>query len=323
MENDFIFKFLIDCLKTANAPYNVINGELIMAQCQVQVPRTFFTPARVENLNLQLVTDPGLLKKYPGAELVVKNSYRLQWFCDGIKERGKITRLTVFYELDPRRIQREIMALLPAPPAFFFEQPNIIYQPHLLVNFKVSFETDEKTEELHSLGINLVNGNITTRFMEMLTGKKVSPHPPKKNLEKRKIPYSEAFNALSSHLKWQLQIRDHQWAESAKGRWEEEVTYLENYYDGDDEDHDPGGFYRRMAEVYRKFRPVIKIQIANAGQIFLPLVTYTLESLDGAPLPPLVYDPFRHKILTQVPVMVKDNGGNDQPGGLGPQNPRA
>ncbi len=307
-----IFGFLEDSLKVAGSPYTAINGELLMAQCQVQVPRSFFRPARTEIMNLQMVCRPHLLEKYPGSELVTKGSYRLQWFIDGIRERGLVVKGTYHYELDPRKIQREIKALLKDTPQFFFEQPLLIYQPLLLVNFKVAFETDEKFEELYSLDINLVNGEINHNLFAQLAGKKIGSEKPRK-LEKRKISYREGFEALYNHLKWILKNHDHDWVNSAKIRCEEEISHLESYYYNHHESHpaqrEPdyhqqkneveAGFYRRIAETYRKFQPMIRIQICNAALFYLPIIRYTVEPFNhtaGEPLPSLIFDPLRHKI---------------------------
>lgn len=300
--SDTIFRFLVDTLKVSGSPYNVIDDQLILAQCEVEIPRTFFRAAHTELTNLQLVCKPELLAKYPGSELVTKGSYRLQWFSDGIRKRGRITRATFPYELDPRKIQREITGVLGEPPQFYFEQPSLIYHPYLLANFKVSLETDEKYEELYHLSINLVNGEIGSGLLWELTSRKPLREPPRRPI-KRNISYRDAFEALFNHLKWLLQNHDRKWLESAKTRWEEELRYLEAYYrenrtETPDADH--SGFYQRAAEIYRKFQPAIRIQICNISLCYLPLVNYTVEPFD---LPGtrqlLIYDPLRRKLRQQ------------------------
>ena len=292
-----IFQFITDALKVAESPHNIINGELIMAQCQVQIPRTFFRREHTETINLQMVCRPELLGKYPGSELVTQGSYRLQWFIDGIRERGLIVKGTYPYDTDPRKIQREIKALLGGPPQFFFEQPQVFYQPHLLVNFKAALETDEKFEELYSLGINLVSGEISHHLLAALIGKKITREKPRK-LEKRRISYREGFEALLNHLRWILDNHDRNWLLSAKTRWEEEIGYLESYYHDREETGDQASFYRRAAETYRKFQPAIRIEIGNTALLLLPFVIYTVEPFPGqnVPTPTLFYDPVLRKI---------------------------
>lgn len=299
MSDQNVFNFIVNSLKVAGAPYNIINNELIMAQCQVNVPRTFFTPGRVETQSFQIVCHPDLLQKYPGSELVTQGSYRLQWFVDGIKQRGLLFKGAMPYELDYRKVEREINQLLPADrPPFFYRQPILTYQPNLLANFKVSLETDEKYEKLYSLNINLITGEITSDLLDSLAGKKLTTQFPKKNMEKKKIPYSEAFEALQNHLQWILKNLDPKWIEAAKSRWEEEVTYLEEYYREEQEKRDDAGFYRQVAEIYRKFRPVIRIEIVNVALLYLPVVIYTLEAWGNSKeLPPISYDPVKQKVL--------------------------
>lgn len=299
MSNESIFNFITHSLKVAGAPYNIINNELIMAQCQVEVPRTFFTPARVDTMSLQIVCRPELLEKYPGSELVSKGSYRLQWFIDGIKKRGMVFKGSLVYDFDSRKIERDINQLLPEGPRFFYKQPSLLYQPHLLCNFKVSLETDEKFDELHSLSINLVSGEISSTLYHEIQGKKMTQHsPPNKYLEKKKIPYSEGFQALHNHLKWIIQNRDTNWIDNAKTRWEEEVHYLENYYKGEEGGHEnQQSFYRQVAEIYRKFRPVIKFTIINIGLLYLPVISYTVEAWGSTKeLSPIIYHPIQKKL---------------------------
>lgn len=297
-ENQLIFGYLVDALKVAGSPHNIINNELIMAQCQVDIARTFFRPARTETLNLQMVCSPELLEKYPGSELVTRGSFRLQWLVDGVRKRGIIARMTFPYDLDHRKVEREILSIIQEKNRFFFKQPILSYHPHLLINFKMSFETDERFDELSSLSIDLVNGEISTNLIQEIKSKKLLIQPPKKNLVKRLISYRDAYEALLNHLKWKLQNHDSNWVKNAQARWEEEATYLESYYRGNyDEELDQQSFYRRMAESYRKYRPIIRIQIVNAAILYLPLVRYIVESYPGEPeLPSLIYDPVRRKL---------------------------
>lgn len=294
-----IFAFIIKALEIAKAPYNIIDNELILAQCRVNVPPSFFRPARVETLNLQLVCSPELINKYPGAELVTKGSFRLQWLADGVKSRGEIFRGTYVFDLEPAKVQRQILALLNPPVRFYFKQPFLFYHPHLLVNFKVTLETDEKIDLIYSLSIDLTTGEIASNLLEKLKGKRFTLQPPRKNLEKKRIPYSEGFNALQNHLKWLLRNHDPHWIDSARNRWEQEVKFLEAYYrDNPNQASDNHGFYRQVAETYRKFRPVIRLQIINVAVLYLPVVIYTLEPHDRQlNLQPLRFDPVRRKVI--------------------------
>ena len=306
--NSEIFTFITKALAIAQAPYQVINEELILAQCQVTVPPSFFRPARTETLNLQIVCQPELLAKYPGAELVTRGSFRLQWLVDGVKERGRVFRGTYPYDLNAAKIERQIGALLAAPLNFYFRQPCLSYQPHLLVNFKVTLETDEKFDELHCLSINLATGAISADLLAALQGQKLTLHPPAKNVEPKKIPYREGFQTLYNHLQWSLRNRDPQWIITAKGRWEQEVKHLESYYASDqtaEPQNSDFGFYRQVATTYRKFRPLIRTAIVNTAVLYLPIVIYHLAARGGAPAPPpLRFDPVQKKVSQAAKTML-------------------
>jgi hypothetical protein len=297
--NSDIFKFITQSLELAKAPCQVINDELILAQCQVTVPPSFFRPARVETLNLQMICQPELLAKYPGAELVTRGSFRLQWLTEGIKERGRVFRGTYPYDLDAAKIQRQILPLLTEPINFYFQQPCLFYQPHLLVNFKATFETDDKLDELYCLSINLTTGEIAANLINDLKGKKINQLIPKKNREQKKISYNEGFQTLHSHLQWFLRNRDSHWIATAKERWEQEVKDLESYYAPDQNVTTSGdpSFYRQVAATYRKFRPVIRVSIVNTAVLYLPVIIYHLAARGGNPSPPpLRFDPVRRKV---------------------------
>jgi hypothetical protein len=299
--NPEIFTFITKALELAKAPCQVINEELILAQCQVTVPPSFFRPARTETLNLQVVCQPELLTKYPGAELVTPGSFRLHWLAEGIKERGLVFRGTYPYDLDAAKIERQIVALLGLKPPldFYFRQPCLSFQPHLLVNFKTTFETDEKQDELHCLSINLSTGAIGSNLLAALKGQKITMQPPKHRQEPKKIPYSEGFQTLYNHLQWFLRNRDPHWINSAKERWQQEVKHLENYYNPGQNavSREDLSFYRQVAAAYRKFRPVIKVAIINTAVLHLPMVIYHLAARGGGPIPPpLRFDPVRRKV---------------------------
>jgi hypothetical protein len=301
--NKEIFTFIIKALEVAKAPCQVINDELILAQCQVNVPPGFFRPARTETLNLQIVCRPELLAKYPGAELVTRGSFRLQWLADGIRERGRIFRGTYPYELDAAKIERQIITLLQLTPPldFYFRKPCLSYAPHLLVNFKTTFETDERHDELHCLSINLTTGEIANGLINDLQNKKLLTNPPKKNLDPKKISYREGFQTLHSHLLWLLRNHDPQWIATAKERWEQEVKQLENYYEPEQNQGQAGDlpFYRQVAATYRKFQPIVRITIINLAVYYLPIVIYHLTARGNDPAPPpLRFDPVRRKVTS-------------------------
>ena len=286
-----IRSFVLDTLKVSNAPYREIDEHLLMAEVIVEIPPIFFDPARLEKQTLNLVFEPEWAGKYPGAELVTRGSYRLGWFIDGLKKRGFTTLQSYSYELIPARTQREILKLLKIKEVdFFFHQPFLKIHPHLLVNYCLSYRTDEIKEEVVSLGIDMVTGEITEDLLPTLSGLKLTPRIPKEKIEKQSFPLEEAFNRLTQRLSKLVNKKDPSWIEESRRRYEEELRYLYDYYQ-DGNKVDTPEFRARAKELYEKYRPQVFVDLINVGLLYLPEVLYTLHGKSGAALPPLRYRP--------------------------------
>jgi hypothetical protein len=286
-----IRSFVLDTLKVSGAPYREIDEHLLLAEVIVEIPPIFFDPARLEKQTLSLVFEPECVGKYPGAELVTRGSYRLGWFIEGLKKRGFTTLQTYTYELIPSRAQREILKLLKAKKVdFFFHQPLLKIHPHLLVNYRLSYRTDEIEEEVVSLGIDMVTGEIMVGLLPAITALKLTPRIPKEKIEKQSFPLEEAFDRLTQYLSELANKKDPSWIEESKRRYEEELRYLYDYYQ-DDNKVDTPEFRARAKELYEKYRPQVFVNLINVGLLYLPEVLYTLHSKSGAVIPPLRYRP--------------------------------
>ncbi|HEY8344170.1 MAG TPA: YqhG family protein [Bacillota bacterium] len=287
-----IRSFVLDTLRVSGCPYREIDEHLLMAEVIVEIPPIFFDPARLEKQTLNLVFEPKWAGKYPGAELVTMGSYRLDWFIEGLKERGAVTLQSYTYDLIPARTQREILKLLQIKEAnFYFHQPFLKIHPHLLANYRLSYRTDEIEEEIVSLGIDMVTGEITEDFLPTLPGPRLTPKIPKGKIEKQSFPLEEAFERLSRRLSELVKEKDSSWIEESRKRYEEELCYLYAYYQ-DGEKVDTPEFRARADEIYKKYRPQVFIHLINVGLLYLPEVIYTLHAKSGdTTLPPLRYRP--------------------------------
>lgn len=292
-----IRSFVLDTLRVSGYPYREIDEHLLMTEVIVEIPPLFFDPARLEKQTLNLVFEPEWARKYPGAELVTKGSYRLGWFIEGLKERGAVTLQSYAYDLIPARTQREILKLLQIKEAnFYFHQPCLKIHPHLLVNYRLSYRTDEIEEEIVSLGIDMVTGEITEDFLSTLPGSKLTPKIPKEKIEKQSFPLEEAFSRLSRRLSELVKEKDPSWIEESRKRYEEELCYLYAYYQ-DEEKVDTPEFRARADEMYQKYRPQVFVHPINVGLLYLPEVLYILHPKSSdTTLPPLRYRPALSKV---------------------------
>jgi len=286
-----IRSFVLDTLKVSNAPYREIDEHLLMAEVIVEIPPIFFDPARLEKQTLNLIFEPEWAGKYPGAELVTEGSYRLNWFVEGLKERGFSTLQSFPYELIPARAQREILRLLSEKKeGFFFHQPFYRIHPHLLVNYRLTYQTDDLQEELISLGLDMVTGEVLKDLLPTLSSVKLTPRVPKEKMEKPSFSLEEAFHRLHRHTEEEIMKKDPSWIEESRTRYEEELRYLFDYYQ-DGNQLDSPEFRSRAEELYRKYRPQVFVRLINVGLLYLPEILYTLHAKTSAAPPPLRYRP--------------------------------
>jgi hypothetical protein len=297
-----IHDYVVKVLHVANAGYRQVDENLLAAQVTVEHPPLFFGPPRMENILLNLVFQPELVGRYPGAELVVPGSYRLDWFIDGMRRRGRLTLQCVHCEMNLHRWQREIQALLPKDfPYFFFHHPSLTYRPFLIANIAITFRTDERYDELYSIGLDLTSGEVLPNLLEALKDHRLSSRLPTSGLEKEGIKPAEAVAACRQQVEAYVRQRDLDWANQAKRRFEEELNCLRRFYLGEESSSD---YTKRADELYNKFRPRIILSWVNLALVYLPRIGYTLQSLSGKPLPNLVYYPVgKRLILEEVATM--------------------
>lgn len=288
-QNKEIRSFVLRTLKAFGAPVQELSEELVLAQVTVEHPPFIFGPPRLETLNLNLVFTPEDLKKYPGAELMIPGSFRLNWMIDGIRQRGSITLGAVHYETNLRRWQREIQSLLPKDfPYFFFHKPSLVYRPFMLANFIISNQTDERYDYPYSIAIDLITGEPWPELSQHLEGHSVTERLPTTGLLDEAISIIDAVAACKDQAEEVAKAHDRQWAAEAKARFYEELDFLQRYYAEDDTND---GFINRANELYAKFRPRTVIRFVNLAILYLPEVKYTLQSLHGKALPTAVYHP--------------------------------
>lgn len=292
-KNEEIRSFVLRTLKTFGAPAQEISEELVMAQVTVEHPPFIFGPPRLETVNLNLVFDPDHIPKYPGAELMISGSYRLNWMIEGLRKRGRITLGAVHYETNLRRWQREIQRLLPEDfPYFFFHKPVLLYRPFILANFIISNQTDERHDYAYSIGLDLVTGDYRPELHQDLHGYTVTQRLPAHGLREEAISIVDAVSACRDMAEAKASSYDQVWATEAKSRFEEELVFLQRYYESDMDE----GFRARVEEIYSKFRPRTILRWINLAVLYLPEVNYTLQSLHGGTLPTAVYLPVGNRL---------------------------
>lgn len=141
-------------------------------------------------------------------------SPRLKQIFEAAKRGGRC----VYLFEDPGSMQRR--TLLPAA-----------YEPWLGVLFKIEFCCDMKREELHFLGVSLLNGNLDENFSTRLQGKSLIPRLPENvHIEPTRLSLEAARDALEQRLRSRLESYDDSWAVEASERLDDELSLIDAYY---------------------------------------------------------------------------------------------
>jgi hypothetical protein len=288
-----IRSFVTRALKVSGAPFQEVE-KLLITQVTVEHPPFIFGPPRLETVSLNLVFHPEDVAKYPGAELIIPGSFRLNWIIDGLRQRGLIFLGSIHYDDNLRRWQREIQSLIPPDfPYFFFHRPQLRYRPFMLNNFLVSYQADEREDELVSIGIDLCNGMFRPDLNQLLSSQKISSKTPSSGLMNENVPIFDAISLCKSYIEDRAQQKEATWIKDAHSRFSAELSCLQQYYKEND---DTEGFNQRSLEIFEKFRPRIIISWLNLAIIYLPEVVYSLQSLDGKDLPSAIYSPVESRL---------------------------
>lgn len=292
-----IRSFVLDALRLAGASFSTVDGDLVLASCEITRPGGIFVGPRVVREDIQLVFTPEGAARHPSAELVCPGSYRLQWFIEGLRARGFLTRQYYAEDLNTRRIEREILNLLPpqAPP-FSFKGQRRSFVPYLLAVIRLSMVAHDKREELLALALNLTDGSYRPGLPERLRRAAMMPELGFQRVERRRLTWRAAWRSLMDQALARAASYGDDWYRPAINRLTAEGGQLRQYYleslaKEEDEDAVRAEYARRLAELTEKCTPVVRVSLQSAALLYLPHLVYQVAGRDGRPLPPLRYEP--------------------------------
>jgi len=140
--------------------------------------------------------------------------------------------------------------------------------PWLGVNIKISYQCDRKRDVFRSFGLNMINGGLVENFQDYLQTKRLTPKIPDLcfTLSPIIMPKS-GLNRIEAFLKQEILSEDHEWAEQARQRWEEDLALLDHFYE--DLEEKPESYQIEKEALREQYEPVIKIEIINGGLFYL------------------------------------------------------
>ncbi|WP_019414801.1 YqhG family protein [Paenisporosarcina sp. TG20] len=143
-----------------------------------------------------------------------------------------------------------------------------ILTPWLGVNYKVSYYSDQTKEMLHSLGINLITGNLMNDFHEWLSEVDLDSKIPEDTINLTYIIKPlRALERLDLVVEQFIHQDDDTWAEEAKSRWKKDREVLEHFYEG--VENKPECYEMEVKALEEHYEARIKIEIINGGLFYM------------------------------------------------------
>lgn len=139
--------------------------------------------------------------------------------------------------------------------------------PWLNLNVKISYLCDQKKDFLHSIGLELITGQMITEFYKKLIDIDLTPKLPDYTFPITPLikPLS-GLNRIKQQIKLNINQDDHVWADKAKARWEKDLALLEHFY----EEKEKTDAYNNEKEALRKqYEPKINVEVINGGIFYL------------------------------------------------------
>jgi len=195
-------------------------------------------------MDLTLITNPN--KKNEKGEWIHFGSPRLQQIINHLKEKEKYTKL----------FQKVV------------SNQNTPLFPWLVVNLKMSYKGKQKKDEMISIGLQLVNGNMRLEMMD---------HLQKLPLQMAISDYcytispiiklQSGFKRIESVISSYIENQTHEWALESLQELEEEIKTVQHFYEGRTEELEQ--MEKEIEEIKERYHPVISQEVINGGIFYL------------------------------------------------------
>ncbi|WP_164668627.1 YqhG family protein [Virgibacillus doumboii] len=198
-------------------------------------------------MKLTLITDPE--KRDGKNEWIHFGSPRLQQILQHLSNNEKYTKL--FEKINTNQ-----------KTALF---------PWLITNIKISYQGKQKRDEIISIGLHLVNGEMKVEMMEELQNKSlqmtiadycytISPI----------IKLNSGFKRIESVLESYINDQSHNWADESLKTMEEEINLVKHFYSGKDGDEQTKQeMEKEIEEITKRYKPYVKFKVINGGIFYL------------------------------------------------------
>lgn len=140
--------------------------------------------------------------------------------------------------------------------------------PWLMLNIKISYRCDRKRDVLRSLGLNLINGMLIDDFYKKTEVLNITPKIPDYCFTVSPlIKPQSGIKRIETYVTQEIQASEHQWAEEAIARWNEDLKLLDHFYE--DHDEKPETYEIEKNALQEQYEPIVNIEIINGGIYYL------------------------------------------------------
>lgn len=281
LEASEIQAFILDTLGLAGATTRWVDGRLLEAFVPVTRPPSFFGAEQppYDRLLLAFGDDPRGLP--PEAELVTTGSYRLGWFIDGVRKRGKLSYAWVPHSVSPSQIDRVVRSHWPRRvDSLSLSNMALKHEPHLLANFHAQIRSDEPHEEVVSVSSRLDGSTeVEENLLRRLSGWNVQDcrYEVEKKMLKR---LGEAFQNLVRYVLAKAEEHWPTWREASFPAYEDDMARLKAFYSDGHAGANVDEITLRADELREKHRPRLAVSWVNAAVVLLPAVTFEYEAVE-------------------------------------------
>jgi hypothetical protein len=204
------------------------------------------TGAAIQPMEITFIFDEEALEEPMRGEMIRFGNPRLHQIFASAKKHGQFIRL--YEEIENIELNQGLV-------------------PWLMLNYKISFISDQKKDIFYPVGINLISGKLNPHFDHIITQYKLSPKIPDYHFTLSPIfSISSALKHIEAHIHTYISHEDTKWAEAAHQRLDEEIELLSIFFASDDVEQDI--FHKRKEEI-NHYRPKIKVSLINGGMIYL------------------------------------------------------
>ncbi|SEB74317.1 YqhG family protein [Paenibacillus sp. GP183] len=152
-----------------------------------------------------------------------------------------------------------------------------VYETWLNINYKLELTCDMKRSEIHSIAIQLNNGEIRENFHKQLLTKNLTPGlPANAFILPHSLTLPKAVNALELVLERTVSNYDHKWADQANERHQDEVLRIDSYYRSliegaelEQREEIETQYLNRRAEIDWQYKPRVLVSVINCGLFHL------------------------------------------------------